>query len=128
MSTLLEDKDAIRDLLANYCFYTDRKNPDALVALFTEDCVYDGGAFGRFEGRAALRGFMTAAGDESRVRHFTVNEVIAVKGDTATARSYFLVLDSASAPPTPLFTGFYEDQFVRTGGRWLFKTRTSLLK
>ena len=124
MSSLLEDKDAIRDLLSKYCFHTDSGEADALVALFVENCLYDGGPFGRFEDRAALHGFIAgAAARYSSVRHLTMNEVILVAGETARSRSYFLVLNCASNPPAPIFAGTYEDEFVKAGGRWLFKSR-----
>lgn len=125
MSAWLEDKDAIRDLLSNYCFYIDHGQSALYAALFIEECVWDGGPWGRFEGRSALHDFIGAAsavgGPVSR--HFTANEVITVNGDTATARSYVMVVNGAANPPVPAFIGSYEDSFVKVGGRWLFKTR-----
>jgi len=123
MSMILEDKDAIRELLASYCFCIDRGDPQALLAQLAEDCVWDGGPIGRYEGEA-LRQFLTAAtGGERKRRHFLANEIITVTGDTATARSYLLVVNVADAGPSLGFAGFYEDRLVKRGGRWQFRER-----
>jgi hypothetical protein len=51
--TAIEDKDAIRELLAEYCFRLDDGRYDDMVALFTEDGTWDT-AFGQATGRAAI--------------------------------------------------------------------------
>jgi ketosteroid isomerase-like protein len=124
MSMMLEDKEAIRELLSSYCFCIDRGDPPGLLAQLAEDCVWDGGPIGRYEG-AALRQFLSAAASsgERQRRHFLANEIITVTGDTATARSYLLVVNVADAGPSLGFAGFYEDRLVKRGGRWLFRER-----
>jgi ketosteroid isomerase-like protein len=126
MPTVLEDEKAIRELLAAYCYCLDRGDVDAFVQLFTEDCVWDGGPWGRAEGRRALRESKTSTVGTSAVksRHLSSNEIISVTGDTAVARSYVLVMNVAQSPPVPLVLGCYEDQFAKSGGRWLFKSRS----
>ena len=37
MASLLEEKDAIRDVLSAYCFYMDNGEFDRWAALFAED-------------------------------------------------------------------------------------------
>lgn len=125
MSTLLEDEKAIRELLHAYCFCMDRGNADELVELFTKDCVWDGGPWGRAEGRRALHEFLCAAvgSGEVKSRHLSANEVISITRDTAVAHSYALVMNVSLNPPVPLVVGHYEDQLVKVGGRWLFKSR-----
>ena len=125
MSTSLEDKEAIRELLSSYCFHTDRKDADARLALFAEDAVWDAGKYGRFEGKRALREYMAkSASRDIKFRHLTVNEIITVEGDAASARSYVLVLKlEEGGAPTLFSTRFYEDRLVKTGGRWLFRSR-----
>jgi ketosteroid isomerase-like protein len=126
MPTVPEDENAIHDLLAAYCYCVDRGDVDAFVELFTEDCVWDGGPWGRAEGRRALRESRSSRVDSGAVkpRHLSSNELISVSGDTAVARSYVLVMNVAQSPPVPLVIGCYEDQFARLGGRWLFKSRS----
>ena len=125
MSRLLEDEKAIHDLLAAYCYCVDRGDVEALVDLFTEDCVWDGGPWGSVEGRQALREFRSssAASDAIKTRHLSSSEVISITGDTAAACSYVLVMNVAQSPPAPLVVGCYDDQFARVGKRWLFKSR-----
>lgn len=128
MSPQLEDEKAIRDLLAEYCFCVDRGDADAFIELFTEDGVWDRGAWGRVEGRKALHEYLTAAavGEASRAvktRHICANQLISIEHDTALARSYVLVMNAAPAPPVPLVVGIYEDRLVKAGGRWRFESR-----
>jgi uncharacterized protein (TIGR02246 family) len=128
MSTSLDDEKSIRDLLAAYCFCADRADADAFVELFTEDGVWDRGRWGRLEGRKALHDYMSAASAKAAgkptTRHLSANELVSVTRDTATARSYVLVMDVAPTPPLALVVGTYEDEFERVGGRWRFKSRS----
>jgi uncharacterized protein (TIGR02246 family) len=130
MPNVLEEKEAIRELFSVYCCCSDRADVSAFVALFTEDCVWDGGPWGRYHGRDALGAFMSEAlgGGKASFRHLTANEIIAVAGDTATARSYVMVMSTRSNPPKPFFTGFYEDELVKRDDRWCFKSRIMQVK
>ena len=51
--TAIEDKDAIRELLAEYCFRLDDGRYDDMASLFTEDGTWET-AFGKASGRAAI--------------------------------------------------------------------------
>ena len=53
MPNALEEKDAIREVLAEYCFRLDGGHYDDMAALFTEDGTWDT-AFGAATGRAAI--------------------------------------------------------------------------
>ncbi len=55
MPTAIEEKDAIRDAMAEYCFRLDGGRYDDMAALFTEDGTWDT-AFGKATGRAAIAG------------------------------------------------------------------------
>jgi ketosteroid isomerase-like protein len=124
MGTLLEEKDAIRELMHAYCFRCDTRDADGLAALFTEDCVWDGGPFGRKNGPEELKQFLLASvGAQHRIRHITANEIISVDGDSASASCYFVVLRLGEGRPETYFTGFYDDKFVKRGGKWLFRER-----
>ncbi|MGE0386410.1 MAG: nuclear transport factor 2 family protein [Gammaproteobacteria bacterium] len=125
MSIQQEDKEAIRDLISNYCYYADSADADRFVAQFTEDCVWDGGAIGRFEGRAALHAFIAGFAKGPRtMRHLTLNTVITGAGTQAQAKSYIVVTNQSGDAPALMMTGFYDDVFVKQGGRWLFKSRS----
>jgi ketosteroid isomerase-like protein len=59
-------------------------------------------------------------------KHVTVNPAVVCDGDTATATSYFLRVDSAAAsgPAVVLASGRYVDDLTRdSGGRWRIRSR-----
>ena len=83
--SLLEEKDAIREVLAEYCFRLDGGDYDGMAALFTEDGTWDT-AFGKGTGRAAIaqlaRDIRARAGDNRpRAIHLVTNIVIKLDGD-----------------------------------------------
>jgi hypothetical protein len=121
--SLLEEKDAIRELMANYCFRCDTRDPEGLGALFTEDSIWDGGDWGIKRGPGELKEFLMQATGDFAMRHVCANEVIMVEGDTATAQCYFFVLKCGDGAPEIFFTGFYDDRFIKRDGKWLFKER-----
>lgn len=124
MSTLQEDKDAIRETMARYCFYTDSGQFEKYAELFVEDCDWDGGPFGRQQGRANLLAMLKAGGEAStKMRHSTTNIVIDVRGHDAFATSYVTVLGVGGETPLVFFAGCYIDHLVRLDGRWYFKQR-----
>ena len=53
MPTAVEEKDAIREVLAQYCFRLDDGRFAEMAALFTENGTWDT-AFGRATGRSAI--------------------------------------------------------------------------
>ena len=124
MATQLEDKDQIRDLFSRYCLYVDSGQAEAYVGLFTEDAVVDLGRIGRFEGRAALLELQQRKGGKTGpMRHYTMNSLITVEGDTATAASYVLVVNTAGEAPSVAMAAHYFDQLVRQDGQWRIRQR-----
>lgn len=124
MATDLEEKDSIREIMARYCFYTDTGQSEEYADLFTDDCDWDGGPFGRCVGKAALLAMHKSSGDSAtKLRHVNTNVIITVNGNEAQAISYVAVLGVGEQSPTVFFAGSYLDRFVKQGGRWLFKTR-----
>jgi ketosteroid isomerase-like protein len=127
----LEEKDAIREVFAEYCFRLDGGDYDGMAALFTEDGAWDT-AFGKGTGRAGIaaqaRDIRAKAGDNRpRAIHLVTNIVIALNGDTAEVRSNWTVVQNArdgeSGGPRIGSGGGYADQMVKQGGRWFFKYR-----
>jgi len=123
----IEDKDAIRETLAEYCFRLDGGRFDDMAALFVEDGVWDT-AFGKAEGRtaiAALARGLRERGPQPRPRgvHLTTNIVIALAGERATVRSNWTVVQNGPQGPQIGSGGAYDDEMVRQGGRWLFRRR-----
>ena len=127
MASLLEEKDAIHETIAEYCFHFDGGEFDKWVDLFTDDGVFDAGRLGVQKGKDALRAFLKnirLTNGSPMVKHCVMNEVIKVNGNEATAKSYIvLVRAKGEGALVNGLAGRYEDQLVKQGDRWLFKNR-----
>ena len=127
MPTAVEDKDAIRELLAEYCFRLDDGHFDEMATLFTEDGTWDT-AFGKATGRAAIadlaRGIRARAG-ERRLHgtHLVTNIAIVLDSDSARVRSNWVVAQNSPEGPKIGSGGAYRDELGREHGRWLFRYR-----
>lgn len=128
MSSGLEEKDAIRELLARYCFHFDNGEFEQWLELFTEAAVFDLGGRGRFAGRDALREFLKiiplTAGLPG-MRHCVMNSIVAVAGNQATAQSYVIVVQGGDMVGISV-AARYEDRLVKQGGAWRFAERKVL--
>jgi 3-phenylpropionate/cinnamic acid dioxygenase small subunit len=122
-----EDKDAIRELLAEYCFRLDDGRFAEMAALFTEDGTWDT-AFGKATGRAAIaelaRSLRERAGAaRPRGVHLVTNIAIALAGHAAQVRSNWMVMENSPAGPRIGSGGAYFDDLARFGGDWRFRYR-----
>jgi ketosteroid isomerase-like protein len=120
----MSDIEDIRRVLAQYCFATDSGDTEAWLATFTDDIIWEGGAFGRFSGKVEARAYHAAsAGSAVNFRHFTTNSIIDVEGGQARVRSYVQVFDQSGASPVLAFSGLYADVFEKSDGGWRIKGR-----
>jgi ketosteroid isomerase-like protein len=118
-----DDKEAIRALLHGYCFAMDRGQFDTLGALFTEDAEWIA-PYARAAGPVAIAALMARNVPAVPKRmHYTMNTVIEVNGDLATAESNYLVMLDGAAGPIPSVCGIYADMLVRTQAGWRFYRR-----
>ena len=127
MPTAVEDKDAIREVVAEYCFRLDGGRFAEMAALFTEDGTWDT-AFGKATGRAAIAelasSLRTRAGQpQPRAVHMVTNIAIALDGARAEVRSNWMVIQNSRQGPRVGSGGAYIDEMVGTDGRWLFRYR-----
>jgi hypothetical protein len=127
MPGALEEKDAIREVLAEYCFRLDGGRYDDMAALFTEDGTWDT-AFGAGTGRAAIaalaRDIRAKAGDNRpRAIHLVTNIAITLNGDTAEVRSNWTTVQNSPEGPKIGSGGAYADRMVKQNGAWLFRYR-----
>jgi len=125
MPSLLEEKDAIRDVLASYCFHFDNGEFDQWLGLFTDDATFDLGTRGSFNGQDALRRFLASiplTQGIPQMRHCVMNSIIRVDGPQATAQSYVVVVHGGAVPGVML-AGRYEDRLVKLNGAWKFRER-----
>ena len=127
MPTALEEKDAIREVLAEYCFRLDGGRYDEMAALFTKDGTWDT-AFGAASGRAAIaqqaRDIRAKAGDNRpRAVHLVTNIVITLDGAQAEIRSNWTVVQNSPDGPKIGSGGAYADRMTKQDGKWLFRYR-----
>ena len=127
MPTSIEDKDAIRELMAEYCFRLDDAQYEDMAALFTEDGTWDT-AFGKATGRAEIAKLAAdirarAGANRPRAAHLVTNIVIALDGANARVRSNWMVMQNSPDGPKIGSGGAYADEIVQRNGGWLLRYR-----
>jgi hypothetical protein len=127
MPTAVEEKDAIREVLAEYCFRLDDGRFTDMAALFTESGTWDT-AFCRATGRPAIaelaQSIRARAGDKRpRSIHLVTNISIALDGASAKVRSNWTVVQNGPQGPKIGSGGAYHDELVKQQEQWLFRYR-----
>jgi uncharacterized protein (TIGR02246 family) len=125
MSSTLEEKDAIREVLAEYCVCLDEGRFEHMAALFAPDGTWHTD-FGQGAGRGGIvehARSLRAGGPHPRGVHLTTNIVIALDGDSARVRSNWMVAQNSESGPVVSSAGVYRDEMVKQDGRWLFQYR-----
>ncbi len=121
----LEDKDAIRDLLARYCHAIDSGDCDGVAACFLEDAVFHGRAIRR-GGHAEIRELGLERTPTHLPRHLVTNILIAPREqepDVADVKSHLLSYAMTSSGISFMTSGTYQDVVVKTTQGWKFRTR-----
>lgn len=123
----LEDIEEIRLLKHEYCAACDDKhNADRILAIFTEDGIWDGGkTFGRAEGHAEIYDlFHNHHKDNVLVsQHNVMNERIDVHEDGVTANATWYIMAPLKVQPGNRIwcIGRYEEEYVKVDGKWKIK-------
>ena len=124
MSSPLEEKDAIRDLVTRYCLYIDSGRDEEWVQLFTEDGAFDSPILGRWEGRAKLRDFTKRYADftgSAQPRHCVTNVLVELDGpESARVECYLVMLHAGDGKTELVVSGRYEDRLAKQGDTWRF--------
>jgi len=115
------DAEQIRQLLVRNFQLGDQNRMDEWVDTFTDDAVFRS-PVGDLTGRGFTgRGELAADGSKLRAqvpaRGWVGNLVIDVDGDQATASSYMVVM-SATLPPSLMASGSQADRLRRVDGHW----------
>jgi uncharacterized protein (TIGR02246 family) len=127
----LEDREQILELLTAYGATLDRRDFAAFGQLFAQDAEYASGPGNPTRGRAAIQSQLenVITSNPSNLpapnHHLFFNPSIRVDGDHATAHSLgaYTVPDATGMATQLVFFVAYDDQLVRSGGRWLFQRR-----
>lgn len=126
----LADRQAIADVLVEYCCALDVMDLPALAALFTDDCVveYGPGEFLQCHGSAALAKSLERMWRWSRTSHHLSNVLIRFDGsDAAFSRSYVHAWHERPDGSTATIFGQYRDRFVRREQSWRIAERRMLM-
>jgi 3-phenylpropionate/cinnamic acid dioxygenase small subunit len=127
MASAVDDKDAICELLAEYCFRLDDGRFSEMAALFTEDGTWET-AFGEAMGRNAIADLARSLREQAgaarpRAVHLVTNIVIRVDGERAQVRSNWMVMQNSPTGPKIGSGGAYFDDLAKAAGTWLFRHR-----
>jgi hypothetical protein len=128
MPSLAEEKEAIREVLSEYCFCLDGDRFADMAAHFTEDGVWDT-AFGTGVGRDGIAALVRKLrstrlpGEQQRGVHLVTNFVIKIDGDSAHVLSNWVVAQNSPTGPIVSAAGGYEDDMVKQDGTWRFRRR-----
>lgn len=122
------DKLEIHELLYRYAELVDAGDFAGVGALLAR------GAFAGVSGAEAITklfaGMVRRFPDGTpKTRHFALNPIVDVDGDTATARSTFLVVQATDTVALqPIAVGRYADTFARDADGWYFTDRQTDLE
>lgn len=126
---VLEDREAIRQLIIDYGIYHDHRDYRSLSALFARNGVWESG-MGRGEGPDGVFRLMDDAighnplPEGSGTFHVLTNDAITMDGDRATALTKWLfITPGAEGAPSVQVLGHYNDEFIREDGEWKFLRR-----
>jgi 3-phenylpropionate/cinnamic acid dioxygenase small subunit len=111
-----EDRQDISEVLLRYATGIDRRDWPLFRTAFTADCELDYGEIGTWHGVDAVTDFMeTSHAMAGHTMHRLTNQVIAVDGDKAEARTYvdgLIMFGEGNSGVNAV--GFYDDDIVRT--------------
>lgn len=131
---VLEDKEAIGDVLIAYGRALDSRDFKTYASLFSKDGSWSGGLGKVTGGPQAIYDFMTSRIGGGRgnaaarpigfgsTYHIMSSFEIGVTGDTATAASRWAFVSAARGPGIQV-AGRYEDALVRENGVWKIRSR-----
>jgi len=129
---VLEDREAIRELMFTYGKLLDAKDLAGYSKLFARDGVWEGG-IGSAKGPEEIYQmldtvFSRAGANEFGPSYHIMSDImISVDGDTATSWSHWSwIVEGKDGTPTGQRSGHYEDRLVREDGEWKFLHRLTV--
>ena len=126
MGISADDMVGIQQLYARYNHAIDSGDADGWASCFTADGRFSASGVGDLQGTAALAAFARSIAGRTSGRHWTNNLLVEGDGGGATAKCYFVYLQSGAAgkPPAAAFTGMYTDTLDRGHDGWRFAARS----
>jgi hypothetical protein len=136
-----EDRQEILDLISKYAYTFDEDRIEDFVQLFAEDAktyIYFAGSDTPFaetssnvERRIDIQEVRSSPINQPGMpRHFQTNTLLQrISPDRISGRTMVVCTQQPydGSEARILFSGVYEDEFVYSGGRWMFASRRGLL-
>lgn len=122
----MSDRQAITDILVEYCCALDRMDLPRLVTLFTDDCFVEYGSEPALQSRGAaeLESSLERMWRWQRTSHHLSNVLIEFNGrDEANVSSYVHAWHERPNGNTATILGQYRDRLVRFDERWRIAER-----
>lgn len=125
--TEIEDREAIREVFANYCYGLDKRDETVFMSLWSEDGAYDVGEQwgGRSEGIEKVRELIhNIWAVMPKSSHYTTNTVVNLI-DASHAEGRSDVWATCSSPDgTPMInSASYQDKLIKLEGNWKITER-----
>jgi len=119
------NREAIRTLPVRYCHCVWQKDLDGWANLFSEDGAVSttDPTMPRAQGRAALRKMIGEGLETMRPRPFIHNHVIELTGPDRAKGTCYVEVRLMRDGKKQLMTGWYDDEYVKVGDEWKFKSR-----
>lgn len=127
----LEDREAIRNLIASYGPLADSGDAEGVARLWTEDGVYAVDGFPEARGHAAIAALITGPVHQALMArgcaHVLGPPVIDLDGDRASARCHSVVLARAGEAWEPVRVAANRWELTRTPEGWRVTRRVNAL-
>jgi len=120
------DVQEITDVLYRYATGIDRRDWPLFRTCFAADCRLDYGDIGQWNGVEEVTDWMIDAHLAfGHTLHRITNPVVAIDGNTATARCYVhaLLMPQAEETMSVEAFGYYDDELTKADGAWQIATR-----
>lgn len=128
---LLEDREAIRDLIASYGPLADSGDAEGVAALWTADGIYAVDGFPEARGHTAIAALITGPVHQALMArgcaHLLGAPVITLEGERATARCQSVVLAKAGEVWEPVRVAANRWELARTTEGWRVIRRDNAL-
>jgi len=127
---IIEDKEAIRDILIKLGFNGDLNRNDAYLKYWTDDCVFTHLPEGTYKGKDQIKKELLLSKQHQLLtnnsQHLFLNYKIDVNGDSATAVGYILVNARLYQSLGIARCGMRSFKFRRIKGQWLITESASV--
>lgn len=128
---ILEDREAIRNLIARYGPLADSGDAGAVAALWCDDGTYQVGGMGEARGQEAIAALISGPVHQSLLAdgcaHILTSPVIDLMGDHAVARCHSLVFRHEDSEWIPVRVAANRWELRRTSAGWRVVRRENAL-